>query len=120
MYKPKLIIKILGPGEAFTGKAFNYFKSGVMESEGTYLNGKKDGSWTYWHEVFGRDIVESRGNYKNGEPDGLWETFDEDGNLTKTEEYKNGELDGLWEWFDENGQLTKTEMWENGARAEEN
>ena len=27
MYKPKLIIKILGPGEAFTGKAFNYFKT---------------------------------------------------------------------------------------------
>ena len=50
MYKPKLIIKILGPGEAFTGNAFNYFNSGVMESEGTYLNGKKDGPWIRWYK----------------------------------------------------------------------
>jgi len=33
-----------------------------------------------------------RGNKKDGKKDGLWETFDEDGNLTKTEEYKDGEL----------------------------
>ena len=32
------------------------------------------------------------GNWKDREMDGLWEYFDEDGNLTNTEEYKDGEL----------------------------
>jgi len=30
--------------------------------------------------------------YKDGKHEGLWESFDEEGNLTKTEEYKDGEL----------------------------
>ena len=41
-------------------------------------------------------LVESqlrfKGNYKDGKPDGLFEEFDEEGNLTKTEEWKDGEL----------------------------
>ncbi len=105
MYKPKLIIKILGPGEAFTGKAFNYFKSGVMESEGTYLNGKKDGSWTYWHEVFGRDIVESRGNYKLGNRVGLWTYYYTNGEIRESGNYKDQMRVGAWSYFDENGYL---------------
>ena len=36
--------------------------------------------------------LERRGNLKEGEQDGMWETFEEEGNLTKTEEWKDGEL----------------------------
>ena len=43
-------------------------------------------------EEFYNSQLESRGNVKNGKEDGPWECFDEDGNLTKTEEYKDGEL----------------------------
>ena len=105
MYKPKLIIKILGPGEAFTGKAFNYFKSGVMESEGTYLNGKKDGSWTYWHEVFGRDIVESKGYYKLGNRVGLWTYWYPNGEKSEVGNFKPQGRVGKWTYYNEDGSL---------------
>ncbi len=39
--------------------------------------------------------LKHKGNYKNykeGKKEGLWEYYDEEGNLTKTEEYKDGVL----------------------------
>jgi antitoxin component YwqK of YwqJK toxin-antitoxin module len=36
--------------------------------------------------------LREKGMILNGEQTGLWEYFDEEGNLTKTEEYKDGEL----------------------------
>ena len=33
-----------------------------------------------------------RGNFEEDKQVGLWETFDEEGNLIKTENYKDGEL----------------------------
>ena len=105
MYKPKLIIKILGPGEAFTGMTINYFKSGVKESEGTYLNGKKDGSWTYWHEVFGKDIVESKGYYKLGNRIGKWTYWYPNGEKSEVGNFKAQGRVGKWTYYNEDGSL---------------
>ena len=49
----------------FTGSSVSYFENGELQY---------------------------RRNFKDGKHEGLWESFDEEGNLTKTEEYKDGVL----------------------------
>jgi hypothetical protein len=105
MYKPKLIIKLLGPGEAFTGESINYSMSGLKKSEGTYLNGKKDGNWTYWYEVFGQDIIESKGYYKLGNRDGLWEYWYPNGEKREVGNLTNQERVGNWTYYNEDNSL---------------
>ena len=105
MYKPKFIIKIFGPGEAFTGKAINYSVSGLKKSEGTYLNGKKEGNWIYWHEVFGPHIIESKGYYKLGYRDGLWEYRYPNGEKREIGNLNNQERVGKWTSYNEDGSL---------------
>jgi len=105
MYKPKLFIKIFGPGKVFTGKAINYFMSGLKKSEGTYSNGKKDGNWTYWYEVFGQDIIESKGYYKLGNRDGLWEYWYPNGEKREVGNLTNQERVGKWTYYNEDGSL---------------
>ena len=105
MYKPKLFIKIFGPGEAFTGKAINYFMSGSKKSEGTYLNGIKDGNWTYLYEVFGPDIIESKGYYKHGNRDGLWEYWYPNGEKREAGNLNNQDRVGRWTYYNEDNSL---------------
>lgn len=46
-----------------TGNWINYFSSGEIESEGKYLNGKKEGEWFYYLQNGGIKCVK---NYKDG------------------------------------------------------
>ena len=105
MYTPKFIIKIFGPGETFTGKAIHYFMSGLKKSEGTYLNGIKDGYWTYWHEVFGQNVIESKGHYKLGNRDGFWEYWYPNGEKREVGNLTNQERNGEWTYYNEDASL---------------
>ena len=105
MYKPKFIIKIFGPDEAFTGKAINYSVSGLKKSEGTYLNGKKHGNWIYWYGVFGPVIIESKGYYKHGNRDGLWEYWYPNGEKREVGNLTNQERVGNWTYYNEDASL---------------
>lgn len=105
LYKPKLLIKIFGPGETFTGKAINYFQSGLKKSEGTYLNGKKEGNWIYWYGVLGPDIIESKGYYKFGYRDGLWEYWYPNGEKKEVGKLSNQERVGKWTYYNKDGSL---------------
>jgi antitoxin component YwqK of YwqJK toxin-antitoxin module len=105
MYKPKFIIKIFGPGEAFTGKAINYSVSGLKKSEGTYLNGKKHGNWIYWYGVFGPVIIESKGYYKHGNRDGLWEYWYPNGEKREVGNLINQERVGKWTYYNDDNSL---------------
>ncbi len=46
-----------------TGNWINYFSSGEIESEGAYINGKKDGEWFYYQQNGGIKCVKV---YKDG------------------------------------------------------
>ena len=105
MYKPKLFIKIFGPDETFTGKAINYFTSGLKKSEGTYLNGKKHGNWIYWYGVFGPVIIESKGYYKHGNRDGLWEYWYPNGKEREVGNLNNQERVGKWTYYNDDNSL---------------
>jgi hypothetical protein len=58
-----------------------------MDSEGNYINGKRNGLWKYWHE---NGQVRCEGNYINGLKDGVWKYWDETGVLTEETLYNNG------------------------------
>ena len=105
MYKPKFFIKIFGPGKVFTGKVINYFISGLKKSEGAYLNGIKDGNWTYWYEFSGQDIIESKGDYKLGNRDGLWEYWYPNGEQREFGNLINKERVGKWTYYNEDTTL---------------
>ena len=67
----------------FTGKYVGYYENGTdknrqLKEEIIYVDGVKDGGYTYW--------------YQNGKKDGLWTFWDKEGNVTKTETYKKGKL----------------------------
>ena len=49
--------------EPFTGKNICKYENGQKSEEGNYLNGKRDGKWTWWYEN-GQKWVEA--NYKDG------------------------------------------------------
>ena len=79
--------------------------SGLKKSEGTYLNGKKEGNWIYWHEVFGPHIIESKGYYKLGYRDGLWEYWYPNGEKREIGNLTNQERVGKWTYYNEDGSL---------------
>ena len=66
----------------------NHYPNGQLDSRIKIKDGKRS-SYEGYHP---NGQVGLRGNYKNGNHDGLFETFDENGNLTKTEEWKDGVL----------------------------
>jgi uncharacterized protein YceK len=49
--------------EPFTGKNICKYENGQKSEEGNYLDGKRDGKWTWWYEN-GQKWVEA--NYKDG------------------------------------------------------
>ena len=59
-----------------------YYDNGQKESEGNYINGKKEGKWTEWHlngnKKYEMDLVD-------GKVEGKWSWWDEEGNVTETD-----------------------------------
>jgi len=68
-----------------------YDENGQKESEGNYINGKKNGNWTFWHE---NGQKESEGNYINGKKNGNWTYWNEKGQIYREKNYKDGKKDG--------------------------
>ena len=54
----------------------------TMIEEGNYINGKKEGTWTFRN---------STGNYTNGKKDGTWTFLSSDG-ISEEAVYEDGEL----------------------------
>jgi antitoxin component YwqK of YwqJK toxin-antitoxin module len=55
----------------------------------TQVKKVKHGPYFYYYES---GKLKVSGNFANDKKHGTWKYFDEQGNITKTEEYKNGEL----------------------------
>jgi len=69
-----------------------YHYTGRKASEGTYLNGKEDGLWTYWYEN-GQKRWE--GTVKNGQRNGLWTYWHENGQKGSEVTYTDRKEGGL-------------------------
>ena len=79
---------------------------------GGYINGKKDGLWTQYHE--GSKKVYKTIDFKDGLIHGTRITYYKNGNVEMFTEYKDGKNHGLHTSYDESGNMTWKSYWKNG------
>jgi antitoxin component YwqK of YwqJK toxin-antitoxin module len=87
----------------------------VVDIEGEYKNGKKDGPWI---EKAADPKTKCAGNYINGERDGVW-TF----GMSKIYGKCNGSFilgkkHGDWFYYNYKGKRIRSEKWDNGELLE--
>ncbi len=73
----------------YTGNATENFDNGKPRAEASFLHGKRDGTFRYWHE---NGNLESEGQWFDGKEDGLFREWNKEGKLLKVVRYKSGEL----------------------------
>ena len=88
-----------------------HWSNGQLESQETYVNGKKHGEWKLWRT---NGQLESQETYVNGKEHGEWKRWYENGQPHVQSTYVNGELHGELKVWHENGQLWSHEMYVNG------
>ena len=96
----------------YTGKCYQYFKSGQKGLKGQLVNGKRDGQWDYWYSD-GQQKLSVQ--YKNGEKTGDWIFWYPNGQMKSKTHYVNGKLEGINQWWYENSQMEKEALFKNGV-----
>ena len=114
-----------------------YTISGKKQSEGIFVNRKREGKWVYF---FDKQKIMSTEVYKNGKlngkvinyypngkeaeithyklgvKEGLSQKFSSAGILIEAVHYKNGKENGIAKYFELNGNLKETGEYKNGKR----
>jgi antitoxin component YwqK of YwqJK toxin-antitoxin module len=67
----------------------------------------------YWKFYFGDGLVDSEGTYINGIREGLWVDYWSNGELAYKGWYKNGKMIGLWEYYDFYNMLIQIKFYAN-------
>ncbi|MEK8028835.1 toxin-antitoxin system YwqK family antitoxin [Pseudaquabacterium rugosum] len=70
------------------GLFVEYSESGVVLAEGSYLNGKEEGSWCSFHE---NGQKASEGLYTDGKEEGTWHFWNSTGQPEESVIYRGGE-----------------------------
>ncbi|MCG8386668.1 MAG: toxin-antitoxin system YwqK family antitoxin [Cytophagales bacterium] len=116
------------PGNPALVKVTLEKSAGIPLEQGTYLNGKRQGTWTTYHN---NELVKSITTYVNGVEEGAHIEIDDRGQLTLKAFYHDGALDGDYiaynrtrvveRKFYNNGKLEGTvkKYYENGNIMEE-
>ena len=96
--------------EPFTGQNVCVYKSDdwlpQYHSKGYFLNGLRDGKWTWWYES-GQKWTEI--NYINGSLEGKFIWWYKNGQTAEEKEYINGKLEGKVTTWYSNGQIESEE-----------
>ena len=93
------------------GSWVEYSDNGQLASKGEYKNGKEEGSWVEYSD---NGKLASKGELKNGKEEGSWVYYHENGKLFSKGEYKNGKEEGSWVEYHENGKLSSKCEYKNG------
>lgn len=90
-------------GSPFTGKCFENFSNGKTVVEGSYKNGKMEGTWTWYYE---NGLKKRLSNYRNGELHGLSIVWYPNGKKRSELQYERGKniIEKQQRW-NENGNL---------------
>jgi antitoxin component YwqK of YwqJK toxin-antitoxin module len=92
---------------------WRYFaEDGTLESEGEFVNGKKNGPWKYYYPS---GKVASEGSFVQDEPAGDWVYYFEDGNTSAKGQYVGGKKNGYWCSFNGSGRLRSEITYQNGT-----
>ena len=112
--------------------------SGIPSVEGTFLGGKKHGTWTFYFAngdvekqvqylndslngpykvYFENRIVQTEGNYVLGLKTGNWVWRRSDGGIDMQGEFNDDNQDGAWEYFYSSGERSYTANFTNGKKS---
>jgi antitoxin component YwqK of YwqJK toxin-antitoxin module len=83
-------------------RVHEYYSSGVMASEGKYVDQKKDSVWKIFDYL---QNLRQKDQYVNGKREGKSITFFPDGNVLESKTYHNDLENGKWQQFFDNGEL---------------
>jgi antitoxin component YwqK of YwqJK toxin-antitoxin module len=103
-------------GEEILVKHVRFFPNGEKQEEGGYLDGKREGKWTYWHENGNKW---SEGFYHAGMNEGKSTVWFENGEMQYTGFYKSDKPDGKWVFYSSNGKKVKEVIYTEGKKTEE-
>ena len=95
------------------GSWISYYDNGQLLTKRPYKNGKKDGPWVGYHKDAKLRI---KGTLNDGKKDGPWVWFYDNGQLRSKGIYKNGKKDGPWVSYHDNGQLEAKGTYKNGVK----
>ncbi len=89
-----------------------YSMAGVLIAEGVYNKNVKDSTWRYYSDALG--ILISEETYRNGKKDGLAVIYFKDGKVAERIHYKMDVKHGKWEQFFEDGRPKTIANYDNG------
>ncbi len=78
------------------------YPDGTKKVKGIFVNGEKDGEWTYYNNYGG---IKDVSLYKDGKLKGISKEYFNNGNLSSELNYTKGEGDGYFKSYYSNGQL---------------
>lgn len=88
-----------------------YYLNKKLKSKGAYAEDKKEGLWVEYNE---NGVLENEVNYFMGKKEGLMKVYQRENILKARVNYKNGKEDGVGEYFDEQGQIELKVNYKNG------
>lgn len=93
-----------------------YYGDGqTVQSERTFIDGKRDGKWTE-HLSGNTGDVTRISFYKNGLPDGQWSETWKDGKPRSKSSYKDGKKEGVWIRYGKGGKPEKSTTYKNDEK----
>lgn len=94
----------------------HYYGDGqTVQSERTFIDGKRDGKWTE-HLSGNTGDVTRISFYKNGLPDGQWSETWKDGKPRSKSSYKDGKKEGVWIGYGKDGKPEKSTTYKNDEK----
>ncbi|MBL0339894.1 MAG: hypothetical protein IPP71_02660 [Bacteroidetes bacterium] len=113
-----------------------YFENGQKDSEGIFVDDKRDGEWNFYHE---NGKKKSSGKFILDDKSGFWQYWDENGRLKSTENdskpnnctiegfypngassfkgtFQNNKPHGLWVYTNSKGRVTFSGNLKNGKK----
>lgn len=93
-----------------------YYGDGqTVQSERTFIDGKRDGKWTEHLSGNAGDVTRIS-FYKNGLPDGQWSETWKDGKPRSKSSYKDGKKEGVWIRYGKGGKPEKSTTYKNDEK----
>lgn len=106
-----LRVKMLYDGTGDTARTIHYHQNQMVQSEGKYIDQKKEGLWKFYNES---GLLVSEENYTHDLRDGQMRSFYTNGTLLEEQFFSMGKEMGSWKQYHPNGILKHEIKFENG------
>jgi antitoxin component YwqK of YwqJK toxin-antitoxin module len=87
------------------GPVSQWYPNRQPKMTGRYINGQRDGLFTWWHPTHNK---KAEGNFENGKRQGNWIYWHESGMKRSEGEFKDDEPFGVWRIWNEDGKLVES------------